>query len=92
MRADISQKNFIWPEIVHQGVSEGKLKIFGMSVERAKNFEFAQRNPLVDIFGQIKFFWLISARYLVVGNFTDLRLDKNHHTQGSDNFYLTWDQ
>ena len=28
MRADISQKNFIWPEIVHQGVCEGKLKLY----------------------------------------------------------------
>ena len=56
MRADISQKNFIWPEIVHQGVSEGKLKIFGSSVARAKNFEFAQRNPLVDNFWSDKIF------------------------------------
>ena len=56
MRADISQKNFIWPEIVHQGVSEGKLKIFGTSVARAKNFEFARRNPLINNFWSDKIF------------------------------------
>ena len=50
MRTDISQKKVISHEIVHQGISEGKLKIFGMSVAMAKNFEFVQINPLVDNF------------------------------------------
>ena len=50
MRADISQKNFILPEIVHQEVSEGELKTFSTSVASAKKFEFTLRNPLVDNF------------------------------------------
>ena len=55
-QANISHKNFIRPKIVDQGVSSGKLKIFGPRYARAKNFEFALRNPLMDNFRSDKIF------------------------------------